>query len=73
MKLLRLVYCRRKWQTFSLDPFTYVIRPDNAERIAGFRSDNILFRGVIQSRANRENYDAEIFLKKPKMKTTRNA
>ena len=58
---LRLVYCRRRWQAFSLEPFTHAYRPDSAERIAGIRSDNILFRDVIQSQANTENYDTEIF------------
>ena len=49
-------YCRWRWQTFSLNPFTYANRPDNAKRIAG-----ILFRDVIQPQANWENYDTEIF------------
>ena len=59
MKLLRLVYCRRKGQDFSLDPFTYAYHPVNAKRIAGIRSDNILFRDVMQPQANREIYDTE--------------
>ena len=57
MKLLRLVNCRRKWQAFSLDPFIYTYRPDNAKHIASIRSDKSLFRDVIQPLANRENYD----------------
>ena len=61
MKLLRLVYCRRRWQAFSLDPFTHVCRPDNAKRIASIRSDNILFWDVVQPQANRQNYDTVIF------------
>ena len=61
MKLLRLVYCRWSWQVFSLDPLTHAYRPDNAKRIAGFTSNNILFREVIQPQANRENYDTDIF------------
>ena len=61
MKLLRLVYCRRRWQAFSIDPFTYAYRPDNAKYIAGIRSENISFQEVIQPQANRENYDTEIF------------
>ena len=61
MKLLRLVCCQWRWQAFSLEPFTYAYRPDNAKRIAGIRSDNILFRDVIQPQANRENWDKEIF------------
>ena len=56
-----LVYCRRRWQAFFLDLFTYAYRPDNAKRIAGIRLDNILFRDVIQPQANWENYDTEIF------------
>ena len=61
MKLLRLVYRRWRWQAFSLNPFTYAYRRNNAKRIAGIRSDNILFRDVIQLQVNRENYDKEIF------------
>ena len=72
MKHLRLVYFRWRWQAFSLDSSTYAYWPDNAKRIAGIRSDNILFRDVILPQANRENYDTKIF-QKPKMKTTRNA
>ena len=72
MKLLWLVYCRWRWQVFSLDPFTYAYRPDHAKRIADIRSDNILFGDVIQQQTNWENYDTE-FLNKLKMKTTRNA
>ena len=60
MKLLRMVYCRWRWQAFSLDPFTYAYHPDNAKRIAGIKSDNILFRDVIQPQTNRENSDTEI-------------
>ena len=60
-KLLRLVYCQRRWQAFSLNHFTYAYRLDSAVRIAGIRSDNILFLDVIQPQANRENYGTEIF------------
>ena len=60
-KVLRPVYCRRWWQAFSLDPFAHAYHPDNAKRIAGFRSDNILFRDIIQPQENRENYDTVIF------------
>ena len=56
---LQLVYCRWRWQAFCLDPFTYVYRPENAKRIIGIRSDNILFRDVIKPQANRENYDKD--------------
>ena len=59
MKLFRRVYCQWTWQTFSLDPFTSTYYPDNARCIAGFRSNNISFRDVIQSQANRENYDKD--------------
>ena len=34
--------------------FTYACRPDNAKCIAIIRSDNILFRDVIQSQANKK-------------------
>ena len=61
IKLLQLIYCRWRWQAFSLDPFLYAYRPDNAKHIAGIRSDNILFRDAIQPQTNRENYDTEIF------------
>ena len=60
-KRLGVVYFRRKWQAFSLNPFTYAYRPDNTKCIAGIRWDNILFRDVIQPQANRENYGTEIF------------
>ena len=60
-KLFRLVYCRWRWQALSPDPFTYVCRPDIAKRIAGIRSENILFLDHIQPQANRENYETEIF------------
>ena len=49
------------WQAFSLDPFTYGYRPDNAKPIAAIRLDNSLFRDVIQPQMNRENHDMEIF------------
>ena len=51
-KFLQLVYCRRRWQVFSLNPFTYAYRPDNVKQIAGIRLDNILFQDVIQPLAN---------------------
>ena len=59
MKLLWLVYFWRRWQAFSLYPFTYAYYPDNAKGIAGIRSDSILFRDVIKPPANRKNYDAD--------------
>ena len=58
---LRLLYCRWRGQAFNFDPFTYHYHQDNAKRIAGIRSGNILFRVVIQPPANREYYDTEIF------------
>ena len=61
MIFLRLVYFQWKWQAFSLDPFTYAYRPGNAKWIDSLRSDNMLFRDVIQPQANRENYCTEIF------------
>ena len=61
MKLLWLVYCRWRWLAFILDPFIYAYCPDNAKRIAGIGSDNILFCDVIQPQAKRESYDTEIF------------
>ena len=70
MKLLPLVYCRWKWQAFSLDPFTFAHCPDNSKPIAGIRSDNILFRDVIQPQANRENYNTEIFENEDNTKCT---
>ena len=53
MKLLWLVYCRGRWQAFSLDHFIYAYNPENPMYIAGIRSDNILFLDVI--------HDTEIF------------
>ena len=61
MKLLWLVCCQWRWQASSLNPFTYTYHPDNAKRIAGIRSDNILFQDVIQPQVDGENYDTEIF------------
>ena len=61
MKLLRQLNYRRRWQAFSVDPFTYAYRPDNAKRIARIKSDNILFRDAIQPQAKKENYDTENF------------
>ena len=59
MKLLLLVYCPRRWQAFSLNPFTYAYHLVNAKHIAGIRSDNIFILDVIQLQANRENYDRD--------------
>ena len=51
-------------QSFSLNPFyPYAYRPDNAKCIASIRLDNILFRDVVQSLVDRENYDTRDFLK----------
>ena len=55
----RLVYCRWRWQAFSLNTFTYAYRADNAKRIASIGSDNILFQDVIQPQSKRENYDTD--------------
>ena len=72
MKLFGLVYCWWSWQAFSLDPFTCAYNPDNTKCLAGITPDNILFHDVIQPQANRENYEAEIFIQ-AEMKTTWNA
>ena len=53
-KLLQVFYCQRRWQDFSFNPV-------NAKRIAASRSDGILFQGVIQPQANRENCVTVIF------------
>ena len=62
IKLLQLVYCRWRWQAFSLDPFTYACHPDKTMRIGGIRLDNILFRDVIQPQVKKENYNTDFKL-----------
>ena len=61
MTLLQLVYSRWRWQASSLGRFTDAYRQDNAKRIVGIWSDNILFRDVIQPQTNREKYGIAIF------------